>query len=401
MDVLIAGGGVAGVEAMLALHDLAGDRVDVTLLTPEHDFVHRPMAVAEPFGRGAALRRPLAVIAHDGGAMLRPGLLQEVDDDARVAWTAEGEELRFDALLVAVGAGSEPAFPKATTWTPESDREVFSGLLRDLEGGYAKRVAFVVPPGAAWPLPAYELALMTAHQAWSMGHDDVRISVVTHESAPLGLFGRAASDALRADLEEARVDVVTGVEVKAGENGRPDVDADRVVALPKAVPRTVRGVPVDAAGFVPVDLNGAVQGAAALWAAGDATAFPIKQGGIAAQQADAAAESIAALAGAPVEPSPFRPVLRGMVLTGRGRQWLRRDLVAGGEAETADSGDDVRHALWWPPTKVAGRYLAPYLTELQDADAMHRPEGHPVELDVEREVPAAADALRQARERTE
>ena len=60
LRVLIAGGGVAGLEALLALRDLAGDRVELTLLSPETEFVYRPMAVAEPFGRGRADRHPLA-----------------------------------------------------------------------------------------------------------------------------------------------------------------------------------------------------------------------------------------------------------------------------------------------------------------------------------------------------
>ena len=50
--MLIAGGGIAGLEAMLALSELADDRVDIELLTPSDEFVYRPMLVAEPFGSG-------------------------------------------------------------------------------------------------------------------------------------------------------------------------------------------------------------------------------------------------------------------------------------------------------------------------------------------------------------
>jgi sulfide:quinone oxidoreductase len=114
-----------------------------------------------------------------------------------------------------------------------------------------------------------------------------------------------------------------------------------------------------------------------VWAAGDATAFPIKQGGLAAQQADAAAQSIAAAAGVAIEPEPFHPVLRGVLLTGRGEHWIRRD-VGGGAGE----GEAKRHALWWPPTKVAGRYLAPYLAGLDEPviDGPQRPEGQLVDF---------------------
>jgi hypothetical protein len=50
--VLIAGGGVAGLEALLALRALAGDLVDLELLAPEPAFWYRPLAVAEPFDAG-------------------------------------------------------------------------------------------------------------------------------------------------------------------------------------------------------------------------------------------------------------------------------------------------------------------------------------------------------------
>jgi sulfide:quinone oxidoreductase len=290
-----------------------------------------------------------------------------------LARTASGGALEYDALLVAVGAWSEPAVPAATTWTPELDQEVMGGLLADLEEGYAKRVAFVVPDGAGWPLPAYELALMTAWDARDMGQDDVEVAVQTPEAMPLEMFGSAASASLRADLEEA------GVTVRhSGE----DLTGWRVIALPRAAARRVQGLPADERGFVPVDEHGRVAGLENVWAAGDCVAFPIKQGGIAAQQADAAARSIAARAGAGVEPEPFRPVLRGVLLTGRGRRWIRRDLETAG-----DHGEAQRRALWWPPTKVAGAHLAPYLAMHAHGrlPADERPAGRFVEFPV---VPA-------------
>jgi sulfide:quinone oxidoreductase len=400
--VLIAGGGVAGLEALLALRDLVGDRVELTLLSPEPEFVYRPMAIAEPFGRGHADRHPLADIVADVEAELIRGALAEVDAPNHVAITGTGQSLSYDALLVAVGAGSEPAFRRVLTWTPETDAGLFGGLLRDLDEGYLKRVAFVVPPGVAWALPAYELALMTAWQAWGMGHDDVQVTVYTPEDAPLGLFGTQATVAVRHDLEEAGVQAETGVYVAEDPQttgrlvlhpGERTLDAERVVALPRAVGPGLPGVPANARGFIPTDLHGRVPDVDAVWAAGDAIAFPVKQGGLASQQADAAAESIAAHAGAELEPRPYRPVLRGMMLTGRGKAWMRHQPAGGGE------GTAARRALWWPPTKIAGRYLSPYLAVRHGTDAVGegpQPDGQPVELDLERELPATADALRQA-----
>ena len=371
LRVLVAGGGVAGMEAVLALRELAGERVEITLLAPERTFAYRPMAVAVPFARGHVQRLPLADFARETGARLVRGELAAVEPG--VARTAAGAALPYDALLVAVGAWSEPAVPGATTWTPELDQEVMGGLLADIEEVYSKRVTFVVPEGAGWPLPAYELALMTAWDARDMGQDDVEITVVTPEPAPLAMFGEQASDSLRRDLEEAGVIVHT--RVGAGES----LPGRRAIALPRAAARPIAGLPCDERGFVRADAHGRVPGLDGVWAAGDCTAFPIKQGGLAAQQADAAAESIAASAGAGIEPRPFRPVLRGVLLTGRGSRWIRRDLESAG-----DHGEAQRRALWWPPTKVAGAHLAPYL-------AMHahgrlpedeRPAGRLVDLPV-------------------
>ena len=302
-----------------------------------------------------------------------------------------------------MGARSEPAFRRPLTWTPERDPELFAGLLRDLEEGYLKKVAFVVPPGVAWPLPAYELALMTAWEAWGMGQEDAQITVYTPEEAPLGLFGAAASAGVRHDLEEAGIDVVTGAYLVEQPGPRGDLvvhpgdlplDAERVVALPRAAGPGLPGLPADFHGFVLTDRHGKVPGTEAIWAAGDAIAFPVKQGGLAAQEADAAAEAMAAFLGAEIEPRPFQPVLRGMMLTGRGSQWMRQG-VAGGRGD----GTTSPHALWWPPTKVAGRYLSPFLARLDGGEAIDdavSPDGKLVELDLERDLPAAADALRQA-----
>jgi sulfide:quinone oxidoreductase len=401
--VLIAGGGVAGLEALLALRDLAGERVQLTLLSPEPRFVYRPMAVGEPFGRGHAAHHDLRRIAADVDAELVTGALAEVDADARAAITTSGERLSYDALLVAVGAGSQPAFKRVLTWTPETDPDLFGGLLRDLDEGYLKRVAFVVPPDVAWALPAYELALMTAWQAWGMRHDDVKVTVYTHEEAPLGLFGAAAAAAVRHDLEEAGVDAETRVYIAEDpadpgrlilHPGEQVLDAGRIVALPRAAGPGLPGLPANTRGFILTDRYCKVPGLDRVWAAGDAIAFPVKQGGLASQQADAAAESIAAVAGADLEPRPYRPVLRGMMLVGRGQEWMRHEPAGGG-----GEGNAARRALWWPPTKIAGRYLSPYLAALDGIDPVQetgRPDGQPVELDLERDLPSTADALRQA-----
>jgi sulfide:quinone oxidoreductase len=129
-----------------------------------------------------------------------------------------------------------------------------------------------------------------------------------------------------------------------------------VVTLPRLRPNRIEGLPADGEGFIPVDEHAGVRGVEAVYAVGDATSFPIKQGGLATQHADAAAAAIAFAAGAAVSPEPFTDVMRGLLLTGVTSAYLRVEVRAPERSSTL--GWDSR---WWAPTKVAGRFLAPYL----------------------------------------
>jgi sulfide:quinone oxidoreductase len=363
--VIVAGGGVAAIEAMLALRDIAGDRVSMTLVAPQEDFHYRPLAVGEPFALGEALKVPLATVARDLGAELRHGTLAGVDADAHTATLESGETLSYDALLVAVGARRVAALHHAKTFRGQEDSESMHGLLQDIEGGYSKRIAFVVPAGVVWALPIYELALMVAARAFELSLTGVELTIVTPEESPLAIFGPAASDELTRVLTEAGITLETSSRAELPGSGtvvlHPHgrvIEVDRIVALPVTTPIPIEGLPRDRDGFVPVDSHGNVQGADDVYAAGDGTWFPVKQGGLACQQADAAAESIAAQAGVDIEPTPFRPILRGKLLTGSRPLYMRNDIsgTAGDESKSSE------HILWWPPGKVAGAYLAPYLS---------------------------------------
>jgi sulfide:quinone oxidoreductase len=381
--VLIAGGGVAALELMLALRALAGERVEIDLLSAEREFVYRPLAVAEPFDVGKAHRFDLASIAQDRGARVRLGALAGVDAERRHAVTDDGHELDFDVLAIAVGARPREALRGALTFAGEESRRAFRGLLGELGPGGIERLAFAVPGGTVWALPLYELGLMTATYAAARGLDGVQITLVTPEDAPLGLFGHRASNAVRALLGERGIAVRTGVYPTLVEHGRlvvtpgEPVAADCVVALPVLEGPRLPGVPHDAGGFIPTDLYGRVEGLAHVYAAGDATTFPVKQGGIATQQADAVARSIAALAGAPVTPEPLRPVLRGLLLTGNTPGYLRADLRGGqGEASEMDM-----EPLWWPPSKIAGHHLSRYIATLVAAEPPPPEGGIRIEVD--------------------
>jgi sulfide:quinone oxidoreductase len=369
--VVIAGGGVAALEALIALRDLAGDRVQVTLVAPTPDFVYRPLAVAEPFCLGHAAHHPLRSVAHDFGADIVRGSVRQVDAEISRVVLDDGSELAYDSLLIAVGARTEPAFRHAITFGAEGAPEALSGLIADVEDGYARRVAFVVPSSAVWSLPLYELALMTARDAWAAGMDGLELTFVSPEDRPLHIFGPEASDTVAQLLANAGITFVGGTAADVAHNavlanGRR-IEADRIVTLPVLLGTDIEGLPTVAGGFVPVDRHGRVQGLAGVYAAGDVTDAPVKQGGLAAQQAVAAAESIAARHGADLDPEPYRPILRGMLLTGGRERWMRAP-TAGTPAHTRVS----EQALWWPPTKIATRYLAPYLMG-RDAEQLSAP----------------------------
>ncbi|HYM58976.1 MAG TPA: FAD-dependent oxidoreductase [Solirubrobacteraceae bacterium] len=389
--VVIAGGGVAALETLIALRDLAGDRVDITLVAPADAFTERPMTVAEPFGEGHARRYELAEIAKNFGARLVRDSVVGVDPETHRVDCQSGEELTYDHLVLAVGAKARPAYTHAITFGQDPSEDALHGLLADIESGYADHVAFVVPSGTAWTLPLYEIALMTARQAWSMSIGRVRFTLVTPEERPLALFGPTASEAIGELLEAHGIEFIgsTYPSVEHGhvllDPGGRQLDGARVVSLPVLDGPDLPGVPADPSGFIPVDTHGRVPGLDGVYAAGDGTTFPIKQGGLATQQADAVAEVIAAAVGARVVPEPFRPVLRGRLLTGGDDRYLRHG-VGGGQGE----GDAEAQALWWPPAKIAGRYLAPYLYGRDEHLRVERIETGYVPVDVTLDLVAGA-----------
>jgi sulfide:quinone oxidoreductase len=372
LRVLIAGGGVAGLETLLALREMAGDLVDIELLAPEPAFWYKPLAVAEPFEAGQARHFELAGIAEAAEATFTLGQLTSVDDDARLARTSHGAEIHFDALVVACGVVPRPAIAGALTFRGPADSDAFRRLLDDAESGSVRSIAFALPDASAWPLPLYELALLTARRL-EHGANDVALTLVTPEPAPLSLFGEAATEAIRALLDEHGIKLLANTCPVRYESGRLELApeatllVDRVVALPRLEGTRILGIPQDTDGFIATDLSGRVNGLAHVYAAGDITQFRIKQGGIATQQADAVAEAIAAQAGASVQPHRFRPVLRGLLLTGDTPRYLSRNPL-GDPDEWSAVADD---ALWWPPSKIAGRYLAPFLARYAELESKH------------------------------
>jgi sulfide:quinone oxidoreductase len=370
--VLIVGAGVAGLEAALALRELASERVSTTLLAPASEFVYRPMRVREPFGYSEARRYPLDDISRDIGIEFVRDAFKWLDPDQRVVHTEAGEKLEYDALLLAPGAVLRPRFSHALTIDDSQLDEVLHGLIQDVEGGYVHKLAFISPTPMPWPLPLYELALMTARRAYDM-NVDISVTLATPEDAPLAVFGSKASQAVERLLVDNGILFIPSAHCETPAAGRVSLapgsrtlTVDRVVALPQLFGPSLPGVPLQAAnGFVPIDVHCKVMGIERVYAAGDATDFAVKFGGIAAQQADTAAEAIAALAGAAIEPTQFTPVLHGALLGGPRPLYLSAR-VTGGHGSSSEVSEAPTSS---PPAKIAAKYLAPYL-ESRDGVAL-------------------------------
>ena len=359
--VVIAGGGVGALEGLLALQDLAGDRVHISVLTPARHLTYRAWSVAEPFGSEPARRYDWERIGHDRGVRWIPDLLEAVRPEAREVDTRDGPPVPYDALLLAVGAQPQPALAGAISFAGPRDVLAVRETIEALTPGRPHTIAFVAMAGIAWTLPLYELALMTAEYGRRRGLE-LAIEVISSESAPLGMFGAEARAAVHRRLDDAGVQIRSATVATEYADGKlwleleGPLDVDLVIALPHLRGTRLPGLPHESGGFVPVDGYGRVRGVERVWAVGDMTARPLKQGGLAAQQADIAAADIASqIAGGEIEVHPYEPNLQGMLLTGADPLYLDRDLHAG------------------PQQKVVGAYLGPYLEALDGPVATIRP----------------------------
>ncbi len=369
--VLIVGGGVGALEAAIALHDLAGEKARVEICAGRGEFVYRPFAVGEPYGASRVLRYDLEQLAGLCGAEFRLENIAAVDPARRCATGHDGSEIPYDYLVVACGSRLLWSVPGATTFWGVADEGEVQDVVDRLREGRLRRVVFTMPGGHGWALPAYELALMAATEVAKHGVAGTRVTIVTPEEGPLKIFGRRASEQVAEVLADHDIEVLVNTHPVSYENGALEIvpgeplEADAVVSLPRLEGRHVEGLPYDSEGFIPVDDHARVAGLADVFAVGDVTNFPVKQGGIATQQADAAAEAIAADLGCEVEANPLDPVLRGILWTGSKPRYLF-GWLGGGHGETSVASDRPP----WPidnPSKLIGRYLTPFLAGVQGA----------------------------------
>jgi sulfide:quinone oxidoreductase len=295
--------------------------------------------------------------------------------------TGGGEQLPYDALLLAPGASMYTNYRHVMTLDPYRIDEHMAEIGRDIDGAEVQRMVFLVPDGPVWPLPIYELALVSARRARETTAS-LEITIVTPEPAPLAVFGAVVSDYVARRLAEAgiatvlstisavqgpgRVALHPGHQARAGlAHPGQTLQADQIIALPQLFGSHCSGVPTSALrGFISTDRQQRVPRLARAYAAGDATDFPIKFGGIASQQADVAAHAIAVLAGVDLEPVWFQPQLHAVFLTGE--RPVLFDAHPSGSAATHSRVTELAPGEV-SRGKIDARYLAPYLQELDRA----------------------------------
>jgi sulfide:quinone oxidoreductase len=378
--VVIAGAGVAGLEALLALRAHARGRVAIRVLAPGEAFLHWPAPVAEAFERVPAAEADLTALIQSADAERTVDLLGAVDADTRAVRTRSGERIGYDELVVAVGGRPVPSVPGALAFRGQRDAPAFRRMLQDLEARRISRIAFALPASNAWPVPLYELALMTAARVAAL-RLPARVSIVTAEQAPLERLGPMAGSAIAQLLDAGGVELHLGAGPASFRGGvlalagGGQLRVDRVVALPRLRGPAIEGLPADAEGFILIDRHGRVPGLDRVYAAGDVTACSLKHGGLATAQADAVAELISERAGAPVQPRPFPTIVRGLLFADANPLYVRIEAVRRDAEPQQARGDGppppVRcrrsveahtraGTLWWPPSTTAGCYLAPH-----------------------------------------
>ena len=358
--VVIAGGGVAALEGCLALRErLSAADLDITLLSPGQRFDYRPLSVLQPFRGISRWSVALSTFAADQDVTIVNDALTAIAPHARVAVTGAGDEIPYDAMLVATGGHAADAVHGALTFRGAGDgqaiRELLAGTAAEDRLRDSGRLVVAPAPLRARPAERRRAAQPRRRHGGPARDPGGRAAVALRPGAratsPRTSWHATASSCSPAPPPSRRPP--GWLELSDGRR----LAADRVVALPRVLGRRIEGIPRDEQDFIPIDEHARVEGLSHVYAAGDVTNFPVKHGGLAAQQADAAAEAMLAEFGLPIAPRPFDPVIQGVLFTDSDPAYLQARLT-----DSAAAPSEPRaFSLWWPPSKIAGRHLSPYL----------------------------------------
>ncbi len=383
--VCVVGAGTAGLEGLLSASDRLDGQAELVLIAPEREFRYRPMSHDSLFRPVAERSLAIADVVGLAGATWVQDRARALHEGERTVLTRDGDLVAFDFLLLAVGARPMRALRQGYLWVRGGDPRFLDEILRGIASGEVRDVGIVVPRGARWPVPAYELALILA---WSAASSQARVTLLTVEGRPLGMLGSDVTESVTRQLDAAEVEVITGVEIVDGSKGEADesaaaevtavpeqpaeeidvlggrpsdspdlrVDAvarqrfDRLISLPTVAGPFLAGTTHDAAGFVEVDETLRACGSERVWAAGGCIASALEHSALSAQQADAAISAIGAEVDNDSAGFPGAPAVTGIVLSGQRERWLAENPAGTPEPST--------RCLWWPPGRAVGRVLA-------------------------------------------
>ena len=392
--VCIAGAGTAGLEALLEARAQLGDSVELVLISPDREFRYRPMSRDLPFQPAHERAVSIGDLVADVGARWLRDKVEVVRPAERSLLTRDGDQVSYDYLLLATGERSTRPLRQGYLWRRGGDPRFLDRILLEVVNGIVHSVALVVPRGARWPLPAYELALVLG---WTAGRGaGATVSLLTAEPEPLAALGSLACATVMAELDAAGVEIYAGVELidepelppptmsvadviivpeRAADQataliGEPTDPArvragtgaaqkfDRLISLPVMLGPHIVGVPSDPLGFVEVNESLKVYGSDRIWAAGGCIAAALEHSALSAQQADAAiaaiAQELSGEASSGTSAAPFE--LTGLLLTGQRERWQAKNPLGTEEPST--------RCFWWPPGRAVGRRLAERIAAL-------------------------------------
>lgn len=308
-NVTIVGGGLGGLEAALYLRKrLPREQADVVLISDRPEFVFKPYLNYVPFGlQPADLAFNLSELAKGHGFHFRQGTAHAANPETQTL-RVNGASLSYDTLFVATGATAGPeTVPGLHTHGymlgRESEmrrlRKALRELCKDAKSGATSRIAFLVPPGCQWAGALYELAFMLSTWLdWKGVREHVDLMLMTPEARFMNAFGPGVHESLQQELRERGIGARRHQHPERAEKGalifpeKGRLPFDLLIAAPASV-ATVRwgALPTDEQGFLRTDLaSRQVEDHPSVYAVGDASDYPVKQGFLALLQADAAAE---------------------------------------------------------------------------------------------------------------
>ncbi len=326
--VVVLGGGFAGLETAFALKHRLDERVRISLVSDQEDFLFKPNTIYLPFGGDERrLHIPLRRPARRIDANLHIQGVAEVEPGAGKVRLTDGSVLPYDHLVLATGAAMRPdeitglAEHAHTIWTPAEMHRLgtaLARLVRTVRTGRRQQVLFVVPPGNKCSGPLYEIVFMLETWLRRQGvRDRVDIRFTTYELGYIQAFGPRLNTLVREEFARRQIDGHTGAMVSKiadrevwYEDGSTR-DYDVLIAFPPyQAAVSYPGLPADERGFLSCELGSRqVVGHPEIHAPGDTGDFPVKQAFLAFLQADAAAADIAAQVTARATPEDaFEPV---------------------------------------------------------------------------------------------